>query len=127
MLSVLQITYKPKHTMSNKSHLNTLYASGLLSGKDINWTNDVSYTGVKIFNPIKHHTYYYHGGGREKYLEKCHEDNLKKMREYIEEHKHNPKALQKGYDTYRHEKEDYIRIIAELGVSVDLPKKPESK
>jgi hypothetical protein len=63
------------------------------------------------------------GGGREKFLQFHRDKNMKEIREYIEENKGNPKALEDGHHKYRYNPILYKQALEEAG----LRKKDDSE
>jgi hypothetical protein len=97
--------------------------SGVTSQPLPSWFADITKKREGVFNAREYWNYYYKEGGREKFLQFHHEKDLKEIREFIEENKGNPKALEEGHKKYKYNPMEYKQVLQEFG----LPKKDDSE
>jgi hypothetical protein len=83
----------------------------------MNWlVEDMSSNRNKIFGNWHDRQLYLQREGNQKLLKNWHEKNLVKMRTFIQENKDNNANIEQGFDTYKNDIDDYIRILREEGL-----------
>jgi len=85
----------------------------------MNWlTQDISSNRkVKIISPFEH-AIYYEREGRQKLHKIWKEQDLAKMRTFIQENKDNNVKLKEGFEIYKYDKADYKNLLKEEGIEI---------